>query len=621
MTGPTKPLVGALRPSQLLFTYGAGAVVDLPRLSALVLGLEDWPEPERAKVQIREDRLLAAVRRRHGDQVAALCAPPEAPDLSPKRAAFESANAPAVPTAVFPRWMRCTWCRRMAPVEQGLFKLEVNAYYPDQTRYVHASCSKPGKRPAAVPVRFVSACRRGHLDDFPWRAFVHYGKPVCDGILELNDHGLTGDASDVTAKCGGCGASMTMAAAFGDRALQPTRACTARRPHLHDSEASCEGPAKTILLGASNFWFPVVFSAIALPERQDAVARAVAEHWGILEGVPSAEILRYERTRPPLKAALEGFADADLLRAMEDRRRPRPPAERPLDLRTPEYEAFSNADPAVNDDDFKLSRVAAPREFAALIESIVLVERVREVRALLGFTRVFPPGEGEDGLPIADDSAPISKNAPTWLPASEVRGEGIFIRLSEAAVRAWCEGKTGVGLDGEFRTAQEALRRSLPPHATPPRAQGVRYVLIHSLAHALLRAVAEECGYGLASVRERLYVRGPNDPRGPAAGLLLYTAAPDSDGTLGGLVRLGRPENLARLLAAAREHARLCSSDPLCSEHAPKGADRKLHGAACHACLFVPETSCERGNRFLDRRALVETFTGATRGFMEIETP
>jgi hypothetical protein len=130
-----------------------------------------------------------------------------------------------------------------------------------------------------------------------------------------------------------------------------------------------------------------------------------------------------------------------------------------------------------------------------------------------------------------------------------------------------------------------------------------------------MRELALECGYTQASVRERIYASSYGHPL-DIAGVLIYTAAPDSEGTLGGLVSLGRPENLGRLIAQALEHAALCASDPLCSEHDPT-RDSSLHGAACHACLFAPETSCEMGNRFLDRSLLVSTIRGGGLGFFD----
>jgi hypothetical protein len=152
------------------------------------------------------------------------------------------------------------------------------------------------------------------------------------------------------------------------------------------------------------------------------------------------------------------------------------------------------------------------------------------------------------------------------------------------------------------------IARQLDPAEGWP---GDRFVLLHTLAHALINELAIECGYSSASIRERIYSREPGDGADPMAGILLYTAAPDAEGTLGGLVSLGTPERLGQILTAALEEVELCSSDPLCAEHFASVGEEALHNAACHACLFIAETSCERGNRYLDRNVLVDTFTHA----------
>jgi Domain of unknown function (DUF1998) len=204
-------------------------------------------------------------------------------------------------------------------------------------------------------------------------------------------------------------------------------------------------------------------------------------------------------------------------------------------------------------------------------------------------------------------TAPLAREPARWVPCTEVRGEGIFLRLDGDLLADWEERYRASGRPQRLWEAHGAwrTRRHLDPQGGWP---GVRYVLLHSLAHALIRELALECGYGASSIRERIYSVRPDAP--DMAGVLLYTAAADSEGTLGGLVSLGEPQQLARLLGQALDRARLCSSDPLCSEHDPN-ADGSVHHAACHACQFASETSCERGNRFLDRAALVDTFTAA----------
>ena len=136
---------------------------------------------------------------------------------------------------------------------------------------------------------------------------------------------------------------------------------------------------------------------------------------------------------------------------------------------------------------------------------------------------------------------------------------------------------------------------------------GMRYVLLHSFSHILMRALALEAGYTLASLRERIYSRSPEEESGPMAGILIYTAATDSEGTLGGLASLGSPHVLQQHILKALHDAALCASDPLCAENTPEYEERSIHAAACHNCLFAPETSCERGNKYLDRTVLVPT--------------
>jgi hypothetical protein len=128
---------------------------------------------------------------------------------------------------------------------------------------------------------------------------------------------------------------------------------------------------------------------------------------------------------------------------------------------------------------------------------------------------------------------------------------------------------------------------------------------VHSLAHILIREMAMSCGYGAASLSERLYAWPAAPDRPAAAGLLICTTASDSEGTLGGLVALSQPHRLQALMMDALRRAARCSSDPVCGQRTPRHGEDFLHGAACHCCLFASETSCERANRFLDRRFLL----------------
>ncbi len=394
------------------------------------------------------------------------------------------------------------------------------------------------------------------------------------------------------------------------RELENFVACTDEWPSYRDfvragHKQLCEQKAVTLILGASNAWFAVQSSALSIPSQAGELAQAVDEAWSILDGIPPGRdflefTLKSNAHLKKLQALTESAGIDEVEQAITARRDGLEDGD-PGDLRTPEWRVLSTPEQAPETSDFKLRSVGPPAQFADRIADVVLAERLREVSALRGFTRLNAP----DDLNARGGSIVRPPRAdPTWLPCSEVRGEGVFIRFPEERVLEWEQTYRDSGAAAVLRDAHRGwrARRGLPPDDGWPCE---RYVLLHSFAHALIRELALECGYTASSIRERIYAASGADAD-PMAGVLLYTAAPDSEGTLGGLVSLGEPEQFGPLLRQALERAQLCSSDPLCSEHDPR-SDNSVHAAACHACQFASETSCERGNRYLDRATISAT--------------
>jgi hypothetical protein len=269
----TRPVrVGQLRPSQLLHTFGIGSVVDLPHISALVQGLDDWDTTEAATVN--EPRLLAQVRARLGQQVTALRLPPYAGDDGDHPFA-DTDTAVGVPVAAFPRWLRCPRCTYLGPISSGLFSLKREPYRPDRVRYEHP-CTTQGRPPTAQPVRFLVACRNGHLDDFPWELYAHRGPPCDEPLLELQERGIAGEASNVFVRCRHCDESRSMVQAFGQSGQRTMPYCRGRHPHLA-AFFSCDQQVRTILLGASNLWFADAISVLSIPEYQAPLPQKVAD--------------------------------------------------------------------------------------------------------------------------------------------------------------------------------------------------------------------------------------------------------------------------------------------------------------------------------------------------------
>jgi hypothetical protein len=428
--------------------------------------------------------------------------------------------------------------------------------------------------------------------------------------LRLYERGPSGEARDLIVRCETCNRERRLAEAFGRQNRPNLPACRGRRPHLRDYDAGgCTRTVTPMVLGASNVWFPLVYSSIAIPGGTERLDQLVEDNWATLQAVTSPEVLTAFRAANILNS-FSRFSNGELWEAIQRRREPAAEEDSSGDLRLPEWRVFSAVQAAPNTPDFRLRVTDAPPSYRGVLDRVVLVERMREVKTLTGFTRIDSPGEGLD-VDAQDEIrtiASLSRRNPTWLPAVEVRGEGIFLQFAEQQIGAWLQ-RAAVGARGrEFSQAHRRWcgARGIDPDRLPD--PGMRYVLLHSFSHALMRQLALESGYAAASISERIYARNPDEPGGPMAGILLYTAASDSDGTLGGLVRLGRTRVFERHIRGALASMTLCASDPTCAEHEPSNDGMALHAAACHACLFAPETSCERGNRYLDRSVLVGTF-------------
>jgi hypothetical protein len=408
-----------------------------------------------------------------------------------------------------------------------------------------------------------------------------------------------------------------MAQAFGEMGRTYLPKCRGRHPHLHKFEEDCDQQMKAMLLGATNLWFPVTFSALAIPSKTGKLRDLIDKNWSFLNqpDKTSLGVLLTTLQNNGQLTDLIGFAIDEIWAEVEKKKNYQQVEDGLPDLKEPEWAIFSNPDPAKNTADFELAKVAPPIGYDDYFEKVVLVKRLREVTALMGFTRILSPADFVETMEEVP-TAPISRQSPSWVPAIEVRGEGVFIEFKDEALRKW-EDEISKG-EYQKKTADAHMnwrsQRNLDPMIGMPNA---RMMLIHTFAHALMQQFAIECGYNVASLRERIYSRLSTEEGGPMAGLLIYTAAPDSEGTLGGLVALGEPNTLGRHIDQALERMRLCASDPLCAEHDPTKVAGTLHWAACHACLLSPETSCEKGNKYLDRALLVPTIKVPDRAYFK----
>jgi hypothetical protein len=382
---------------------------------------------------------------------------------------------------------------------------------------------------------------------------------------------------------------------------------------------TCQSPVQTVQRGASNAHFGVTASMLSIPPASEGVARLMERFWPTLKHVPE----------PALPPTLEGLLQdqfVDIATALEWIKRRRrvemdPEGESEASCRHQEFRSLGLACHAAPDQalrpDFENDPFLLPGSLSRWFDLASATRRLREVRALCGFTRIRDAtvtAEAISGELARGAIAPLAAQPFTWLPAVEVRGEGIFLRFAEERVADWASSARGVAERAAqiqaILAAQSAHEGTAIPFTITPR-----LLLAHSFAHVMLRRLSLDCGYSSASLRERLYVSEPDHAVPAMAGILIYTASPDSDGSLGGLISLATAEHLEDVIRRAVEDLRWCGSDPVCIETPPAVLGERHSGAACHGCLLVPETACERFNRELDRAILVGTPDGSISGF------
>ncbi|MFE1341457.1 DrmB family protein [Streptomyces sp. NPDC058733] len=595
-----------VRQAQTVLPFGVGAILDVQGESFVAAGIERWPD---LKTPVPSERLATRLG------VKGFYAAPHT--LNDR---YDQPDRPGVPYVRFPGWLFCGACRSMVRVLREHEK-------PGEPPV----CTSCAAAPRLTPMRFVRICADGHLDDVDWWYWAHSKlapelRDVCTESknawkarrLSFRVADRASGLEALSVRCGAnrqdgtpCGAQRDLLDILGPQGGH----CPGRNPWQRwDARATCGQQVHIVQRTAGNVYYPVVYSALDIPQTTEApraernLAEAVLNHgyWSLLLdalGTPRADTFRNmikEDTEAPDSLIDHLVAEATGAPAAPPAAGPRPAQREKIDLSRDEWYAFDADRFPEPSKEFTVRRgglgLGGEREepWATLdthIGKVVLVDRLREVRALTGFRRHSPNGT----LVPADTSGRLR-----WLPATEVYGEGIVLTLDEQRLTVWEQDPRvrahvlGVraDLDASFRDDQ--LAETVGAELSP------RFLLLHTVAHLLIRQLSFDSGYTTASLRERVYGR----PEYGQHGLLIHTAAGDAEGTLGGLVRQGEAPNFAETLIRMLEAAAWCSADPLCAEHTGQGFGN-LNRAACHACTLLPETSCETGNTLLDRALVV----------------
>lgn len=622
----------SVRASQAVLQYGVGAMVDFRDRTLMTAAPEYWGG---SVSHIRDERLEKIL---HVDYFGK---PGDKDDVK---------FAEGISYVRFPEWYFCPSCRRFKPI--GEWVTEYRAKSPkkaEEDPHMIQTMKCPKCFQELVVARIITACQEGHIDDFPWIKWVHcqnFGGPkeICSRpeLTITTSSSASEGLEGLTLKCLNCGAAASLRGAFDPGKFEELDKktdfrynfrCAGKHPWKHKTESckSTEYP-KVLQRGSSSVYFPVTESSLVIPPYSSIVTNkidesaAYAEYKAVIASYLSTpgitaetiELLHNSQTQVyAQRIAQETAIPFDKVVGVLKRKNAAPDdgeySTASVKYRAEEYEAITGETVIEAEDygEFYREGVDISAYNLPFLKSISLIHKVREVQALVGFTRLKPV-DSTDAPGSQAVIVPVKEPDTKWYPAYDVRGEGIFIEFDSSSINNWRS-------ENQFLAERVALlndnyKKSFIGENHPREITG-KFLLLHTISHLLIKQLSFECGYGIASLKERIYCSEAADGK-EMAGILIYTACGDSEGTLGGLVRQGRSDTFPSIFNKAIENARTCSNDPVCSLSQGQGRD-SLNLAACYSCTLIPETSCEEFNCFLDRGVVVGTFDNPNLGFFQ----
>lgn len=594
-----KKLVGEdefnIRRSQLIVPFGVGSILNmLPNESLMLCGLDEWDESAGEKVY--DERLQKYLKVKYF-----------------KIPVSKENYSKGLPFVRFPKWYYCPNCGSLKPLSE--WKKNWFEYYHQDLD--HPRCYKLGCREKLLnPSRFIIACKKGHIDDFPWIKWVHGNNLCSKPDLKYKIVGGSSGLSSIQIICRNCPARKTMAGSFNKDVFKKIGfKCTGGKPwQRKDNREKCEEYPITLQRGASNVYFPKVVSSICIPPYSDDICTKIqnTQEWkylssqtgGIDDEIKKSFIEKIAGDVNESKDNIRKIIDRMLKSSSGDVER-----QSDIEYRYDEYRALNgDVDTGqVNSKNFDIEIIHGKKYKIEGMENVTLVHRLREIRSLVAFNRIqpietdyFSDKEEEEEKEEFSSMRIAKKVDKIWLPAVEVNGEGIFFEFDKAIISQW---KNDKEIQNRVSILQKNSDNMSKTYHRPSKNITASFLLLHTFAHVLIRQLSFECGYSMASLRERMYC-GEINESSDMTGFLIYTAGGDLDGSMGGLVRQGRPDKLSDIIGKAIKKASWCSSDPACIESRGQGLG-SLNLAACFACVLLPETSCETGNKFLDRAMLV----------------
>lgn len=619
-----------VRASSVVFPFGVGAMMDMPEGVYMTASCDFW---KKSSLTTIHDERLEKVLKVKGFKSPVV-----------KGEDDENTNI-YIPLVQFPEWMFCPKCRKFQPLQEWEKQYKV-LNGKDQVMKFN-KC--PKCRVKLSPARIITACEEGHIDDFPWIQWVHYknNKSVCNNPdIYIKTNGVSSGLEGIVIECKTCNIRTNLTHVFNkdknvfkeleDKAIKSgvfsdeySLACRGNEP-WKGTNAKCTMYPAALQRGATNIYFPKVESSILIPPYSEKINILIENSEAYQKMLSSIETMEEVGVGEDIiQQAVEGFyikigneigKSVELVKAIIDRKlKTDDEDDNELESRNKykeeEYKAINGefGYDILDQIDFKVEEINGDKYSESYIDKVVLIHKMKEVRALVGFSRINAPDVNMMEVDEADGQYTLVRplDDTTWYPAVEVRGEGIFIEFNNREIREWI--KSCDEIEKRADDINKKYNYILNKRGHHTRKITSKFLLLHTLAHIIIKELSFKCGYSTTSLRERIYCNSCDEDYN-MSGILIYTANGDSEGTMGGLVRQGREDKLPLIINSAIEKARFCSSDPVCIESRGQGRDA-LNLSACYSCTLISETSCEEFNTLLDRAMIVGTLDEPMIGF------
>lgn len=590
-----KNAVGDVRPGQCVTTFGPGAVIDSLEDSLMILDINHWDGTED---RIYDKQLSNFLGKDYFVKIP-------------------TTGGRDIPTVPFPYYHVCnnSSCRCLFDIRDNF----------NMKEYLNKGPVCPKCEKKSYPARFLVSCENNHLNDFPWHWWAHKKNSDykdCKGTLTLTSGGESSGLESLSVKCSCLKSGASLSGAMTDSSFESKNEndiyiCTGYHPHRLKSE-KCNKKLVPLQRGASNVYFPAIRSAITMREEDNLKNLFINKQEKIrefqdLDALEKAfteknylDEFKYNglNTLDDFMRAWSAFSDTEELSYNQ--------------IKELEYKRFTDFEGhrsiPLENPDFEAETQNVPTELSTYFKNITLVHRLKEIMVLLGFTRIESP-EPEIKTPeIQWLGSMENKNDNKWLPVVEVYGEGIFLELNRDSINKWLN--KVLTISEKYKKIHEkwiidqgwSLKDE--EHKDGQLAKNGLYVMLHTLSHLLIKQLSLTSGYSSVAIKERIYCDDN------MAGILLYTGSLDQDGSLGGLVEMGKIEKFYPTLQKALEEALFCTNDPVCSSM-NMNEEGDLNGCACFACSMIAETSCENGNRLLDRSLLIPLVNQEEKSFFK----